>query len=198
MTRFYLVPIESVGNTRGPEYFPWFFDPDPVAELAGVRWSLKDYGVINQGVVAAEVTQAQHDFLAAQAEVFDFPENLDAAMGSADRTALSNYLEAVAIPADWLSPADTYRTALRTVTGMFLFMQRYTAITGTNPLQSGLTLNTQFRNLNAVNQNAIRQTFTDLGYDDTVIRDNWTLRVLLKNAADQWGSRAIEFGFVSL
>lgn len=152
VVRFYIVPIEQVGIYRGPEYLPWRFDQSPVTELAGVRWSMKDYGLVNQAVVAAEVDATQHAFLEAQADVWAWAENLDTSLGAADRNALGDFLEAVAIPADWLSPQDTNRTALRTVTGMFLFMQRLTAITGQSPIDQGLALNTQFRNLPRVTE----------------------------------------------
>lgn len=200
VVQFYLLPIdiwidpENGDAYRGPSYLKWLGNPEGL----DVRWSCKDYGLINEMVCAVNGEQADHDYLGAQGDVYQFPANLDVAMSQEERSAIAAYLEGAYIPADWLSPADTFRTALRTVTGMFLFMQRLTAITGDTPLDWGVGLNDQFRTLDQVHQDAIVQTFTDLGYDDSVIRDNWTLRIILKNAADQWGETPVLFGFVTL
>lgn len=194
--RFYIVPVEQVGNYRGPEYLAWRFDQNPVAELAGIRWSCKDYGIINQMVCAADVTVTQHDYLAAQSDVWVWAENLDTSLTSQTRSALSAFLENIAVPANWLSPQDTNRTALKTVTGIFLSMQRITALTGQNPLTSGLTLNTQFRNLDATWQAAITQAMTEIGLPAPGAND--TIRAMLKSMADVWGTRSIAFGFVTL
>ena len=51
-----------------------------------------------------------------------------------ERTDISNALEAKEIPADWVNAGDTYRSILREVVGYFLFMQRYTATTGFDPI----------------------------------------------------------------
>jgi hypothetical protein len=142
--------------------------------------------------------QADHDYLAAQLSVYQFPADLDVAMGATARAEISVYLEGVAVPADWLGPQDTFRTALRTVTGMFLFMQRLTAITGDDPISAGLELNDRYDSVPQLWRDGILQAYGDLGYDDSVVRDNWTLRVILKNTADQWGARPIHFGFVTL
>ena len=193
--QYYLLPVQVVNDVyRGPSYLKWRWNPEGL----DVPWSCKDYGLIDVMVCAVDGAQADHDYLAAQGDVYQFPENLEVNPSPAELNQLETYLEGAYIAADWLSPSETWHEALRTVTGMFLFMQRLTAITGNSPLEWGVTLNTQFRNLDQVYQDAITQAFTDLGYDDSVIRTNWTLRVLLKNAADQWGEKPILFGFTTL
>lgn len=197
MIRFYLLPVQVVidnGVHRGPMYLKWSWNPDGL----DVRWSLKDYGMIDQGVVAVDAVQADHDSLAVQADVYQFPTDLDLSMGAQERAVLTSFLEGIAVPADWLSPQDTFRTALRTITGMYLSMQRLTAITRIDPISAGLQLNDQFGTLPQLWQDAILQTYDDLDYDSSVVRDNWTLRIILKNTADQWGERPILFGFVIL
>src|SRR5574342_158667 len=86
--RFYLVPIERVtingADYRGPEYFSWRFDQNPIAELAGVQWSMKDYGLIDQAVVAANVTPTQEAILASQTNIYIFPLNIDVNATQAD------------------------------------------------------------------------------------------------------------------
>ena len=194
--RFFLLPIEQIGSSRGPEYLPWRFDDD--LDSVPCLWSMKDYGNFNNtAIVAVDCeTQVQVDDLASRADVFSIPANMDAAMTPAERNALTNYLEANFVPAQWLA-SDTWREATRTITGMYLFFQCTTARTGQDPLTAGLTLNTQFQNLPQNWQDAISGCYADLDY--SVNYDaNTTLRNLLKGAADQWGNRPILFGFVEL
>lgn len=193
--RYYLLPVDVYqGWARGPMYLKWRFNPDGL----DVPWGCIDYGLIDTMVCAVDASTADHAYLVAQANVYQFPENLDVSPGPAELSALEITLESTYIAADWLNPSETWRETLRTVTGMFLFMQRLTAITGNTPLDWGVGLNTQFQNLDQQYQDAIIQAFNDLSYDDSVIRTNWTLRVLLKNAADQWGAKPIHFGIVTL
>ena len=51
--RFYILPIKRVGTTRGPKYFSWRYDPDPPGITC--PWSMKDYGAIDECVIAADI-----------------------------------------------------------------------------------------------------------------------------------------------
>lgn len=189
--QYYLLPVDVQQEMyRGPMYLMWRWNPDGL----DVPWGCKDYGLIDIMICAVDADATDHAWLASQTDVYQFPVDLDANPSPAELSTLEAAMESAYIAADWLNPAETWRQALRTVTGMFLFMQRLTAITGNTPLDWGVTLNTQFRNLDQVYQDAITQAFNDLDYDASVIRTNWTLRILLKNAADQWGEKPIYFG----
>lgn len=197
--RFYILPVQRVTvdgrDYRGPMYLKWRMNPGGLA----VQYSLKDYGSIDMATVAVEATATDHTTLAAQANVYQFPENIDVKMTAAQRAALSDYLEAHAVPGDWIAAQDSHRTALRTVTGMFLYMQRLTALTGNvSPLDWGYELNTQWRNISAAHQAAIAEAAVSLGYSTAFIGANTQVRALLKNFADQWGAAPILFGFVTL
>src|SRR3990167_1357542 len=196
--RFYFVQIEQIGNARGPEHFPWRFDANPETELVGVAWSMKDYGLINAAIVAANVTQAQADYLALQTDVVAIPQDLEANITNAEINFLTNYLEPRNIPTDWITPSFTRREVLRLLTAMFLYFQRVTAITGTNPFDTGVTLNTQIRNIPQSWRDALAQAATELGYDTSSVTGTWTIRRYLKLMADQWGTRPIFFGFTTL
>lgn len=195
MIHYYILPVDThVPNYRGPLYLKWRFNPAGL----DVPWSCKDYGSIDVMICAVDADAADHIYLAAQTSVYQFPENLNVTPSPAELSALEAVLEATYIPAQWLSPSETWRDAIRTVTAMFLLMQRLTGITGSNPLEWGVTLNTQFRNLEQQYQDAIAEAFDTLNYDSGAIRDNWTLRVILKTAADNWGDSPIIFGFTTL
>lgn len=195
---FYLLPIEVIGNMRGPMYLRWQDGPNAPG-LVVTHWSMRDYGSINMGVVAVDGDSTQHTTLAAQANVYQFPENLDAVMTSGQRGVLSAYLETHDVPGDWIANGDTFRVALRTVTGMFLYMQRLTGMTGNvSPLDWGYTLNTQWRNISAAHRTAIIDAAMSLGYAVDFIANNTQVRRILKVFADAWGTQPIYFRFVTL
>lgn len=195
-TRLYLLPVQlvTVNGTpyRGPAYLAWRMNPDGLA----VPWSMRDYGGIGETtmIVAANVTAEQHAYLAAQSGVYAIPEDLDATPSSAELNAFQAALETITIPANWLTPTDTWRSALRTILGMFATAGKYAALTGTSILASGITLNMQVRNFPAPTRAALAQVAADMGYPWADVRDNWTARTLLKWFADQWPAQSFKFG----
>jgi len=191
--QYFMIPTQQIGNYRGPSYLKWRFNPEGL----DVLWSCKDYGSINIMVCAVDADQADLDTLAAQPDVYAWPTALDENLPQAERSAVTDYLEAVFVPANWISPSDTRRSALRTITGMFLYMQRLTALSGESPLDWGITLNTQYRNLTLEQQAWLEQAALDLGYTWDVA-DNDTIRNVLKAMADAWGEQDIMFGFTTL
>jgi hypothetical protein len=156
------------------------------------------YGRLDVAMVAVNAEAADHAWLAVQDGVFLLPSNLDVNPSPAELSAFEAHLEGAYVPADWLLPNMTWRECVRTVTGMMLFMQRLCSLLNDDPVTLGWQLNDHFGNLETAEQDAIREAYVTCGYDDSFIRDNWTLRVLLKNAADQWGDRTISFNFVEL
>ena len=189
--RLVILPVDQEGSARGPEYLKWRFNPDGL----DVPWSCKDYGLSVTMLCAVEVAPAQIDYLAAQAGVLFIPADLEANPTPAELSALETRLEQGFIPADWLSPSDTWRVTMRTVGGMFLAAQRYSGITGEAFENSGVTLNTQLRNMPQYVQDALEQIATENGYPwQAEVKDNWTARIILKWFADQWGETPIIFG----
>ena len=198
MIRFYLLPInrfeDSDGIRRGPKYFKWNGNPTGI----DCRWSMKDYGSIDMALLAADILQVDHDSLVLNSDVYAFPENLNPLMTLAQRSTLNTYIEAYGIPGDWLKQGDTFRSVLRTITAMFLYLQRTLAILGypADPF-AGLTLNTRYNQMTIAYQNALSQAAIDLGYTWNVAAND-QIRKIWKMMADQWGSREILFGFVTL
>jgi hypothetical protein len=195
MIRFYVLPIEQVGIYRGPKYFHWRYDPDPPG--IDCVWSMKDYGNVNECVIAADLTAADDTALRSNGDVYGFPENMDANMPASERNKLSAVLDAAFVPRHWITSSTTYRQALRAITSMFLYMQRLTYLGG-NPFEWGISLNTRWSELSAQQKDWITQAAWDLGYTIDFIVANSTIRQILKGMADQWGARVILFGFVEL
>lgn len=192
--RYYILPIETVGTGRGPMYLQWRFGTGTIA----CPWAMVDYGLIDQAVVATDISDADHATLAAAADVLSIPVNLDNTLTLAARNSARTWLENVGIPAGWVNTGMTYREVLRTVTALFLFMQRVCAILGRTITVRAGALDTQFRNLPADVQAAIIQAADEQGFDRSGISNTTTLRVILKLMADAWQDRPILFGFTQL
>lgn len=194
--RFYLIPIErnETANARGPKYFTWRYDPDAPALVAGAPWSLKDYGVIDWGIVCADVTAPQHTALAGQTDVGVVPVNLDANPNAAAVTNVQTRLDAMLLPSGWVNTSLSWREIVRTVTGVMLYMQRVTAIRGINPFDNGLNLSITYASLPLAWRTAMQQAADDLLLDYSQLSGGSTLGQILKEFADQMAGRPVMFG----
>jgi hypothetical protein len=191
--RFYVLPIERIGNRRGPKYFAWIGNrtgiPDP--------WNMLDYGLIDRAVLVSDISDANHAALVVNADVYAFPVDVDSNMSQQEQNALGAFLEGFAIPGSWLTGTQTARTVLRTITGMFLFMQRVSALYGDSPLNAGISLNTQWRNVPAALQEAILGAASEWGFTGT-LENNLSVRNMLKQFADLWGEKPVHMGAATL
>ena len=62
--RYYILPVDTVGNARGPKYFKW-----GPSHPGYVGWKGMDYGNEPVMLVAADLPPADHAVLAAQPDV---------------------------------------------------------------------------------------------------------------------------------
>jgi hypothetical protein len=175
-------------------YFKWRYNPIGI----DCPWSMKDYGMINYAVLAADIADADHTALVAHTDVLAIPINLDSTMTAGAVNTAKAFLENWNIPAGWINTGVTYRSVLRTITSMFLFMQRVTAILGHTVDVGTISLSTQVRNIPVDIRNALAQAASEMGYNYSAVTGTTTLRTVLKAMADAWGSQPIYFGFVTL
>jgi hypothetical protein len=162
--RLYAIPIIGTGLSRLDPRRPKY-----VVE-GGYPWALMDYGSLPTGLVAADVTQAQHDAL----------------------TTVRARLEANRIPTQWVTGATTYRELARFVAGLFQFAQRHTALHAEDIIGSG-ALDGRFRDLDAAQQARIQATATSFGYTLTA-GANTPMRDVLTQMANQWGAQPFYLG----
>lgn len=181
--QFYLVPIEQIGNSRGPEYFFWRFDND--AGSFRESWAMMDYGFLNNALLLAfNMTQADHDALCAHIDVYCFPSDLDTPASQ----ALKVFVEGINIPNDWTTPSTTNRELLRKLAGIMQFNQRYggSICPGQTFLGTGgVTLDTKWNALTAKQQTCFSNTIASFGVSYTV-SGNPSLRTLIKRGGDIW------------
>lgn len=190
MEKVYLVPIEQVGNKRGPEYFSWRFDAN--GPSINCRWSMMDYGFINNALLMAhDILPADHAALILHADVFAFPDNLDQSITDPN---VSTFFETVNIPTNWLTPSTTYRQFLRYTAGMFQFNQRYGGISGGQSIfGGGITLDTNWNSLSTQQKTWFNQTLASFGFLNGVT-GNPKIRTLAKQAGDLWGDAPFFLG----
>lgn len=196
MDNLYLVPVETTngGARRGPKYFSWRFDPDPPG-IVCTRLSLMDYGFLPSFLAYARgISEADHTALIAHADVYFWPANLQQSISPQD--TIKTFLEGINIPTNWTTAATTYLELLRSLAGMFQFLQRYGALSGINdPLfDATVTLDTRYRNLSAQRQAWFAQTVESFGYPSSIINQNSQIRQMLKFAADAWGAQPFYLG----
>jgi len=168
-------------------------DPRRPKSFDGLRFAGMDYGFQPLYLVAADLPGATDSAITANSDVFAFPVDLNPTLTSGQVNSARSALEAVFIPAQTLSPQDTWRGAARMVAGMFQFMQRLQNIWGnTVVLTDGAQLNVQFGSLPADLQAAVLTTAESLGYATDSITSTTQIRAILKSMADAWGTKPFQ------
>ena len=189
--RFYIMPISVVNDVyRGPKYLKWRFNPGGI----DCPWSMKDYGLIDAGLVAADVTQAQHEALAAEVDVVAAPVDIDQSISEIAIPRVQAVLEALRIPAQWVTSDYTYRDLLRMVGGLFMFAQRYHGMHNEALIDSVDQLDLRWNQIPQARRQRIVATADNLGYDYSEVTNTWTIRRILWHFAQQWGETPILFG----
>lgn len=198
MQKFYLLPVITYNNTRGPKYFRFGIGEDPSPGIES-PWSMMDYGFVPYALlVAKDITQADHDDLILNSDVFAFPDNLDLPVTDPN---IDDFFEGINIPTDWLTPATTYRELMRQTAGMFQFNQRYAGIYsttygGVHSIFDNATLSTRLRQMTDQEQEIFLATVDSFGYDSSQVNDNNQLRLLGKQAGNYWVDQTFLLGGV--
>jgi hypothetical protein len=194
--KFYLVPIEVLyplpddpdRMARGPKYFAWKFNPAGISS----PWNLMDYGFVPFGLLYARgISQADHDALILNSDVYNFPDDLDQPV--TDPT-IDVFFENFHIPTDWLTPSTTYRELLRQTAGMFQFNQRYGGLSGGHSIFEAADLDTRLRDMALGEQAWFLDTVASFGFDPGIVNTNSRLRQLVKMAGDFWAGQPFYMG----
>jgi len=140
-TRLYFVDIIRTVSNRYPAHFgdPRHGFPADV-ELVGVRWSMLDYGEIDQGLVAADLSASQITYMASLPDVLAIPANIDNLVTAGNVATIQNALEARGIPGTWVNVGDSYRVVLREIAGYFDVVQKLSVLLQIDPTAQGYSL----------------------------------------------------------
>lgn len=187
-TRYYLVPLIDDDGLRAPKY---------IIDL-GVTWGAMDYGIIDTALVAADVSDAQHTGLIANADVVAIPLNIDNTISLAALPLVSAQLENLKIPGNWVNTGHTYRQVLRMVGGLFQFAQRHRALSGKIIIPENINLGQSWGDLGQQTRLELQMTADSFNYNTTGVTAATTIRTILKALADQWGAQEFLLGRFTL
>lgn len=175
---FYILPMAGTGALADP-FRPkyslgatWQWVPTP--REWGIAW--------------ADSTPAEQAALALNADVIVVPA-LDNTIAL---TATKNALEALNVPAQWLTAGMTYRTVLRVLVGIASYIQRCDGLGQVVTLAGNL--DRTFSSLSAGVRNTLSAAADSLGLDRTGISGTTTLREALRIIGQQFAQRGVALG----
>lgn len=190
--RLYIVPIVGTGTKSDPRAPKYLLDG---TLTAGVAFSAVDYGIEPWVVLGADLSGADDTALTGKADVMALPFDLTPTLTAGQVTTVQNKLEAINVPAGWVSTSLTWTQVVRVVLGMFSFMQRFTAIqSNVSIFGSGVTLETTIGALSQNTRDNLSLAATSLGLSTSAITGTTTIRQALKILADQFGNRPYVIG----
>lgn len=171
---FFIVPIVGTGTRADP------FLPKYIPAL-GVPWQWRDLPR-NWGVVWADASPAQESTVGANADAIVVPP-LDNTIAL---TATQNALEALNVPAQWLTSGMTYRTVLRVIVGMANFAERCDGM-GLQLTLAG-NLDKTLSQFSAQTRQILADAADSLGLDRTGITGTTTVRETLRIMGQQFAA----------
>lgn len=199
--RLYIVPVIAFGphNARAPKYFQ-----DGTIDLSQYPdgfASYIDYPSASSGnlMVAADLTASDDNLVIGKADAFGLPFDLAPNLNAGQVTSVQNKLESINVPAGWVNTSLTWIFVLRTVLGMFSFLQRfverYAAVNGGVILDifSGRSLSSTFSSLPLAVRTALTDAANSFNLDTSGITGASTLRQILKIMADQFTTTQYKF-----
>lgn len=171
----------------------------PIAD-GSIRYSRHSVAIL-----ALDAPQTYLDQVAAQpdADRFCAVGELNDNIGGPGNQLVRNTMEPLGIPADWSAAAISWRQALRTIIGIFLFAQRHE---GLNPQSLGFFedlelagggLNTQWQDLPLPFQQTITATVDSLGISFTP-SPTQQVRSILKAFSDSFSGTAFSLNIVTI
>jgi hypothetical protein len=176
---FFIVPIEGSGirhDARRPKYVP----------ALGVAWAMVDFG--DTAIVWANSTSAQEAIVGANSDAFVVPPADNAVSVSATKSAL----EALSVPAQWVTAGMTYRMVLRVVVGMAQLVQYVRDALGQTSLVVAGHLDDTFNSLPIGVRGALTQAAVAFGVDTSGLSGASTLRQILFNFGQQCAAGLIQ------
>ncbi len=191
---YYVIPKSGDGLTAATAFAPKYcrsLSADGITTAASM-----DYGREALFVIGANLTSAEIASLIANPDVLAIPPlaNLVAAGAVAN---VQNKLEAVNLPADWVTSLLTWQQVLARVLRLVVLMQRFNGFFG-RLFATGITLDSRINQIPATPRAALNQAAQSLGADTSTILGTILIRAALVIVADQLYPAGLPFGDVML
>lgn len=177
--RFYIMPKAGTGVPHvDPFRMKYIDNADGSRQIVGHATGL-DYGVMPLFLVAADVTTAENTSISGNADVLTAPATLNNTIGANLATTQAS-LEAVNIPAEWITAGMTWRAMLLWLSRLFAFAQRYNGLNGSAPFIDAQTnLDLQVSQVPQAARDRYSATALSFGYDVALITGSMTIRQVL-------------------
>jgi hypothetical protein len=184
--RVYLMPRIGSGlshlDARRPKY--------PLSKARCIRCGQEMFCV-----VIADVTNAEHTAVSANADVRAFPADLDTTVNAGARTTIVDTLEAMRVPAQWVTVGMTYRALLRRLVGMFFVLQ---SLEERNIRLLSANLDAPVSSLAVGARQALEGVGLDLSFDSSAVHGSTSLRAVLAGIGAQFAARSFKARGVDL
>lgn len=177
--RAYIIPKIGTGVPRTDPFRPKYFD------TLGVPWRCINYGREPVYIVFADLLPAVHTSLVANSDVTALPANLQQQIGAALATVQAK-LEALNIPAQWVTATHTYADVLKKVHRVFSLAQRIHGKFNITLFPVAANLDTLVSAIPAGRRQNLVDAATDFGLNTTGVTGAMTLRQALMHLADQF------------
>lgn len=195
--RLYIVPVIGDGssktNARRPKYFA-------DGTIHPSSYSALDYGFEPWMLVEANLGAADDATVVSEPDAFALPFDLTANLTAGQVSNVQTKLDAINVPSGWVNTSLTWAQVVKTVVGVFSFIQRFAAVyarnTGTHPSLFGgaVTLDSTFASLPAEVRTAMLSAATSFSIDTSSLSGASTLRTILKTMADSFSNQTFSLG----
>lgn len=177
-TRFYFVPMVTAEDDG---VIAVFRCPKYALTLSG-RWQGIDYGAEDICLLVADVTPSEHTILSGQADVVSVPELTGNVIGAA---TVRNRVEALGLPAEWITNGTSWRVVLRRLRKIVMFAQKFRGLFKARLFEDGITLDSTVNQIPLAKRQRLADTADALGLDRSAITGSTTVRQALRILADQ-------------
>jgi hypothetical protein len=184
MFRFYLVP-KIGGGPDHPNGEPDVPRAKYFGDMTGPEVHTMAFGLQPHVLVGADLSTFDHNTVVSNSDVIALPANLDQSVSAGALTTVQNALEAMNIPAGWVTTSMTYREVLRKVAKMMFFFQRLKGVGLARLLTGSVALNTQFQDLPLNARQRLIAAADSLNLDRSGMSGSTTIRQIMKAMADQ-------------
>lgn len=138
----------------------------------------------------ADVTPAEHAIISADTQTLSAPVNINNTLGDNAVTTVSNFLESIKIPAQWVNSTKTYREVIRGIVEFFsIYQMLREVLNGQSLFSAGITLDTQWQDMPQQFQTDALALWITQGFNTSGLQPTTKLRTILRGLTTQLSTR---------